>query len=390
MTPLATVLTWSMQASAAMPPRSAVPQQEIVRTDHGPLDGRFGFGAYERPSSPCLLPEQSAEIQAQIDASMVALGRLGEFPGEPQPLVLLDWPLEAVGSAALGSGVHGISNFVDQDPAFPDSLLDYGCGARTYDLPSGYNHSGIDLFTWPLPWTWMDADEVHVVAAADGTIVLKSDGNFDESCGFGGGNWNAVYVLHADGSVAWYGHLKKGSLTTKAVGQQVSAGEYLGVVGSSGNSSGPHLHLELHDAQNGLVEPYAGPCNALNARTWWRAQRPYYDSSVNRLMIGTAPVSYPACPGREITHETETLARGAIGYFTAFYRDQLASQVSNYKILRPNGTTLRSWSHSTSTPHYAASWWWWSWVIPANAAPGTWTFQVSYQGRIYSKTFTVN
>ena len=51
--------------------------------------------------------------------------------------------------------------------------------------------------------------------------------------------------MHADGSVAWYGHMKAGSLTNKAVGQTVSSGEYLGIVGSSGNSTGPHLHFGI-------------------------------------------------------------------------------------------------------------------------------------------------
>jgi murein DD-endopeptidase MepM/ murein hydrolase activator NlpD len=376
------------QVSVAAGP--ALPQHETVRSDFGPIDGRFGFGAYEPQTSPCLSPEQRSEIQARIDASVAALGPLPPFPGEPLPAVYFDWPLEAVGSAAQGFGVHGIANFVDQDPAFPDSLLDWGCGERTYDLPNGYNHSGVDIFTWPLPWTWMDADEVRVVAAAPGRIVLKSDGHFDESCGFNGSTWNAVYVRHADGSVAWYGHLKRHSLTAKTVGQRVSAGEYLGVVGSSGSSSGPHLHLELRDASNALIEPYAGPCNALGARTWWRAQRPYFDSAVNRLMIGTAPISYPACPGREVTQETATLAQGAVGYFTAFYRDQLGSQTSLYEILRPNGTTFRSWSHSPSATHYSASYWWWSWVMPAQAPAGTWTFRVTHAGRVYTKTFTVS
>ena len=64
----------------------------------------------------------------------------------------------------------------------------------------------------------MDYDQVYVVAAAPGVIVFKQDGNFDRNCGFTGDPWNAVYVQHADGSVAWYGHMKNGSLTPKAVG----------------------------------------------------------------------------------------------------------------------------------------------------------------------------
>ncbi len=81
---------------------------------------------------------------------------------------------------------------------------------------------GTDFFTCPFPWYRMDYDQVYVVAAAPGVIVFKQDGNFDRNCGFTGDPWNAVYVQHADGSVAWYGHMKNGSLTPKAVGDNVA------------------------------------------------------------------------------------------------------------------------------------------------------------------------
>jgi murein DD-endopeptidase MepM/ murein hydrolase activator NlpD len=64
-----------------------------------------------------------------------------------------------------------------------------------------------------------------------------------------------VQVRDSDGLTALYGHLKKGSVAV-SVGQQVSAGAILGVVGSSGCSTAPHLHFELRDAANRLVVPF--------------------------------------------------------------------------------------------------------------------------------------
>ena len=43
----------------------------------------------------------------------------------------------------------------------------------------------------------MDNNEAAITAAAAGTIIFKSDGNFDRSCGLNGGNWNAVYPCSA-------------------------------------------------------------------------------------------------------------------------------------------------------------------------------------------------
>ena len=351
-------------------------------------DGQSGHGWYTPSREPCLTEAERERIRGVIDGNRRTLRAAGLLPIQDSLRVLFDWPLRAVGSAGTAYGVHGISNFVDLDPNFPDQLLDYNCGDRSYDRSSGYNHRGIDIFTWPLPWTWMDADEVEIVAAAGGTIVSRSDGNFDESCGFGGGNWNAVYIDHGDGSVAWYGHMKSGSITPKVVGQRVARGEYLGVVGSSGNSTGPHLHFEVYDKTGSLVEPFTGPCNNLNDESWWRDQPPYYDSAINRLMVGDAPVEFMACPGRTVTHEA-AIDAGSTGYFSSFYRDQLDTQVSEYRIRRPDGSLFTSWTHSSPAPHYAASWWWFSRTLPSAGPLGTWSFEVSYEGEIYTQSFTV-
>jgi hypothetical protein len=133
-----------------------------------------------------------------------------------------------------------------------------------------------------------------------------------------------------------------------------------------------------------------GPCNGTSNRSWWLQQRSYYDSAVNRLMVGDAPVEYPQCPGRAVTHEVSAIPRGSVGYFTAFYRDQVGGQVSEYRIRRPAGTVFESWSASVPAGvHYAGSYWWWNWSIRPNAPLGTWTFEVDFEGETYSQPFTV-
>ena len=77
---------------------------------------------------------------------------------------------------------------------------------------------------------------------------------------------NFVHVRHADGLIALYYHLKRGSVAV-SVGQQVSAGDILGVARSSGCSFAPHLHFELRDAANNVVDPFR---NGL-----WAAPPPY-------------------------------------------------------------------------------------------------------------------
>jgi hypothetical protein len=332
-------------------------------------------------------------IESQIAYNRAALRAAGALAtgagGSGVDPVRLDFPLRGV-AEITGPGFHGVSNFVDQDASYPDAVEDYSCGERTYDLPSGYNHPGTDYFLWPFGWRRMDLGAVEVVAAAPGVIVLKQDGHFDRSCSnAGAGEWNAVYVEHADGTVAWYGHLQNGSLTAKAVGDPVERGEYLGRVGSSGASTGPHLHFELQAPSAQVIDPYEGSCNSTTGESWWNAQPEYYDSALNEIATHSAPPVFPGCPQPEQPNYRDRFEPGETVTFAAYYRDQLAGQVGSYAVRRPDGTVFAAWEHEIPDPHYSASYWWWQHDLPAAAPTGAWSFEVEYQGTIHAHPFRV-
>lgn len=80
------------------------------------------------------------------------------------------------------------------------------------------------------------------IAAQKGTpIKVVSDG-IVISATYSGSYGNLVKVSHGNGVETWYAHTNKMYVTT---GQKVSAGEVIAEVGSTGNSTGPHLHLEI-------------------------------------------------------------------------------------------------------------------------------------------------
>lgn len=62
------------------------------------------------------------------------------------------------------------------------------------------------------------------------------------SAGWSGSYGNLVRVRHSGGLESWYAHL---SVVDVTVGDEVASGDQLGAVGSTGNSTGPHLHLEI-------------------------------------------------------------------------------------------------------------------------------------------------
>ncbi|WP_288467247.1 M23 family metallopeptidase [uncultured Curtobacterium sp.] len=93
------------------------------------------------------------------------------------------------------------------------------------------NHMGVDFAPG-------EGTPIRVIADGVVTKVQANDG------GFG----NDVWVTHdVDGKqfVSVYGHMKDGTFKV-VTGQEVAVGDELGEVGSTGNSTGPHLHLEIH------------------------------------------------------------------------------------------------------------------------------------------------
>ncbi len=348
------------------------------------------FGEYHTQSDcVCLTEEQRQRIIAENKQSIIELTSQGKIETQKTTAVSFIWPLKQA-SNLDDYGYYGISNFVDHDQDFNGQLLDYNSGERTYDL-SNYNHKGTDIFTWPFYWYKMDNNQVEIVAAADGIIIDKDDGNYDRNCGFNDGNWNAVYLRHSDGSESWYGHMKQNSLTTKNIGASVTAGEYLGIVGSSGSSTGPHLHFEVYDANNNLIDPWFGPSNPTITSSWWQNQKPYFDPKINKVSTHSAEPEFPDCPQQEILNLKNNFVSGDTIFFYTYYQDQLRDMVSSYKVYTPENLIWSQWSASlTQADYWVASYWGWWNVLPSNASQGDWRFSVVFNGLEYSHTFQVN
>lgn len=115
----------------------------------------------------------------------------------------------------------------------------YGSGSFSWPVP--YTHN----ITSPFGWRWgrlhggidIAAGGVYgqsIVAADSGTVILAGN----QGDGYG----NYVIIDHGNGYKTLYGHMSSVAAYT---GQQVSQGEVIGYVGSTGNSTGPHLHFEI-------------------------------------------------------------------------------------------------------------------------------------------------
>lgn len=335
------------------------------------------YGETQTGHPGCIGAEERQAIEALLAKNVADLKARGLLPEtDTRSVIAFERPTR--NAAALPwYGHFGISNYLDQDAA--SGTLDHYCGTRTYN-----GHTGLDMFSWPFPWWLMEHDLVEVVAAAPGTIIGKQDGYSSYSCDWNGNQfWNAVYVQHADGSVAWYGHLKQASLTAKPIGGKVETGEFLGIMGSSGRSSGPHLHFEVYrqmptNAAN-RIDPFEGVCNSLNAESWWQMQETYRVPGLITLASHDAEMKFGCLLDVEKNNFRGHFQPGQKMYLARYYRDQTQGTESVMRVYRPDGSQFQEWKH-LSPGTYNASYWYDTWTIPASAPTGKWRFETTYQG----------
>ncbi len=114
-------------------------------------------------------------------------------------------------------------------------------GYRSASISGWSYHGGIDIVLGS-----GSSAGIPVVASASGTVVIANSG----WRGYG----HTVVIDHGGGIQTRYAHMYPGSITVR-VGQRVYQGQQIGRIGSTGNSTGPHLHFEM--LVNGRkVNPY--------------------------------------------------------------------------------------------------------------------------------------
>ncbi|WP_405111302.1 peptidoglycan DD-metalloendopeptidase family protein [Micromonospora sp. NBC_01405] len=119
-------------------------------------------------------------------------------------------------------------------------------------LTSGYKTPGRPTHTG---WDVANSQGTPVYATAAGTVRDIKTNSYpgDTASGpLGGRTGNSVHLNHADSYFSYYGHLHRVLVSD---GQQVSCGQLIGLMGNTGNSTGPHLHFEIHRPRLTSTDP---------------------------------------------------------------------------------------------------------------------------------------
>ena len=167
--------------------------------------------------------QQLAEMEAQRAALQAQIASLIRESFRARSSGQWKWPIDGVITQGFGC------------TDYPFEPYDPSC-------PSHHFHSGIDIAN----------DYGTPVHAADGGIVH----DFTMGCGYGGGlcgYGRYVVIVHAGGFTSLYGHLSGWAVGD---GVQVDKDTVIGYEGSTGNSTGPHLHFEI-DLGGTPVDPLA-------------------------------------------------------------------------------------------------------------------------------------
>lgn len=260
-----------------------------------------------------------------------------------------------------------INNYVDLDGT--SGLRDYACSDVTYD-----GHQGHDVEVTSFN---KQALGVPIFAALDGTVADAHDGENDMNTVWANQPANYVILYHGGTHYTWYWHMKKNSVAV-STGQVVKAGSQLGLTGSSGNSTGPHLHFESRDSGT-WFEPDAGTCRS--GTTNWVTQPGHssdapmfpgeFTVTLDNLTTWTGPPVEPATHTGSITPGSKTV------YFWTSMHNLPAASTWRVKILNPSSTVVSDTNGSLGNAFYRDSWWWWSRTLSYTVV-GTWRIQLFF------------
>ncbi|MGA9870492.1 MAG: M23 family metallopeptidase [Rhodococcus sp. (in: high G+C Gram-positive bacteria)] len=191
----------------------------------------------ELPAIPIPMPDEiqrAAILAAVLDATGVLINEVAA--------VILD--------SDLGASVPDDSSIDELVPEIAPPAVGLGGSilplpARSYTISSGYGgrdnptgvggqfHQGVDF------------------AAPSGTPIYAVTGGTVEQAGDAGDGYGNLVRVKSGNTVTYYGHQSSVGVN---VGDTVEAGDQLGTVGNTGNSTGPHLHFEVRN-NGSSVEP---------------------------------------------------------------------------------------------------------------------------------------
>jgi murein DD-endopeptidase MepM/ murein hydrolase activator NlpD len=184
------------------------------------------------------------ESARKVEAAKIAAANLN---ASPNPDRNFDSSRSAIANPGDRSGISPQLPQLTASAYLPD-VQDYG-------LSTGFIWPADGVFTSGYGWRWGRIHAGIDIAAPIGTPILAAaSGVIEYATWNDGGYGNMIDIRHADGTITRYAHMNE--LYVKE-GQTVSQGQTIGAMGSTGFSTGPHLHFEIRPNGGSAIDPMA-------------------------------------------------------------------------------------------------------------------------------------
>lgn len=264
------------------------------------------------------------------------------------------------------------TNFVDLDPG--SAFVDYHGTGYTYD-----GHRGIDT---SIPTFAHMAIGAPVYAALDGVVTEVHDGEDDMSVTNTDKPFNYVFIDHGEDQGTFYLHFKRNSIIVQ-VGQQVRAGQQIALTGSSGNSSGPHLHFQSYVGDR-VFDPFSGPLRP-GLSNWLRQAEFQEGFFIREFVVTTEDLSgWRGTPFDTSRTGSFELGRRPVNFWILF-RNFPANTNSRTRYLRPDGSVaFDSGATFESGPFYRAALSPYNYTIDLDVT-GDWKIEYSLNDQIVAR-----
>ena len=133
---------------------------------------------------------------------------------------------------------------IEERPKVRDKIILVGTAERPKTAPTGTYAMPIGAYTFTSGFgpRWGRMHTGVDLAAPTGSPIYASDGGTVIRAGYYGGYGNCLDIDHGNGRVTRYAHCSKLLVSS---GEQVYQRQQIALVGSTGNSTGPHLHFEV-------------------------------------------------------------------------------------------------------------------------------------------------
>ncbi|TAF07736.1 MAG: LysM peptidoglycan-binding domain-containing protein [Nostocales cyanobacterium] len=254
----------------------------------------------ENTATPIVVEQANMRTASQVNTQLTAVS----IP-VPKPMMMLpsysEQPVQPLLRAARPTNEPINPQFLSKQTAFPGNYSGSSSGIRLSVPPAGANSTdslgklrgtkvspalpplaAVDIYLpkavdqnanpasnsanayiWPAKgtltsgygWRWGRMHRGIDIANGVGTpIYAAAPGRVERAGWNNGGYGNLVEIRHPDGSMTRYAH---NSRILVQVGQEVEQGQTIAAMGSTGFSTGPHTHFEVHPAGKGAVNPIA-------------------------------------------------------------------------------------------------------------------------------------